>query len=64
MSIKVTGIRLSDTNKKRMKALMPKKSFNDIVEKLLDDAEDQKETISDTTKKELCKKVLYNKRVN
>lgn len=56
MSIKATGIRLSDTNKTRMKNLLPQKSFNDIVEHLLDQAEKPTDGLSDDTRKALCKK--------
>ncbi len=56
MSIKATGIRLSEINKQRMKALIPNKSFNDIVEQLLDAAESPKANIDPKLKKDLFKK--------
>ena len=56
MSIKSTGIRLTERNKTRMKALIPNKSYNDVLEQLLDEVEQPKDMLDAALKKKLCKK--------
>ncbi len=55
MSIKTTGVRITDSNKQRMKALIPNQSFNNIIEAMLDDVETS-QTVPDDMRKSLCKK--------